>query len=111
MIHYHGTPIWPLGASASVLTGGHAFVSFERPEQLGVVVDVCQSFALDNGAFSAWNRGQPVTDWSPFYAWAAEAVRIPSCDFAVLGGQQTLVADHHGVTIETIRPALAHWSK
>ena len=25
------------------------------------------------------------------------------------GGSQTLVADHHGVTIETIRPFAAHW--
>lgn len=28
-----------------------------------------------------------------------------------LGGSQTLIAEHHGVTIETIRPHLAHWSK
>lgn len=26
------------------------------------------------------------------------------------GGMQSLVADHHGVTIETTRPHLAHWS-
>ncbi len=25
------------------------------------------------------------------------------------GGSQTMVADHHGVQIETIRPHLAHW--
>lgn len=29
----------------------------------------------------------------------------------VLGGQQVLKADHHGVQIETIRPHLAHWLK
>jgi hypothetical protein len=27
------------------------------------------------------------------------------------GGQQTLVADHHGVRIETIRPHIAHWQR
>lgn len=30
---------------------------------------------------------------------------------SALGGTQTLVADHHGVTIETIRPHMAHWAK
>lgn len=27
------------------------------------------------------------------------------------GGSQTLVAEHHGVRIETIRPHAAHWNK
>ena len=27
------------------------------------------------------------------------------------GGSQTLVADHHGVRIETTRPHVAHWNK
>lgn len=27
------------------------------------------------------------------------------------GGSQTLVADHHGVRIETTRPHAAHWHK
>lgn len=30
---------------------------------------------------------------------------------ARFGGTQTLVADHHGVTINTTRPHLAQWSK
>lgn len=27
------------------------------------------------------------------------------------GGSQTLIADHHGVRIETTRPHCAHWQK
>lgn len=84
MIHYHGTPITPDGAANKALSGGHAFVSFYRPDQLGLALDVCQSFAVDNGAFSAWRSGKPITDWSRYYSWIAELHRYPSFDFAVI---------------------------
>ncbi len=84
MIHYHGTPITPDVAAIEALRAGHAFVSFNRPDQLGVAVEVCQSFAIDNGAFSAWRAGAAVTDWSGYYTWARDCMRIPSCDFAVI---------------------------
>jgi hypothetical protein len=67
VIHYHGMPITPTTAAAKAVFSGHAFVSFRYPEQLGIVLDVAQSFAVDNGAFSAWRSGSPVTDWNPFY--------------------------------------------
>lgn len=84
MIHYHGLPITPATAARAAIGGGHAFVSFRYPEQLGLVLDVCQSFAVDNGAFSAWKSGDAVGDWSRFYAWVAELRRYPSFDFAVI---------------------------
>ncbi|KKL34018.1 hypothetical protein WR30_26150 [Burkholderia contaminans FFH2055] len=84
MIHYHGTPITPATAAARALTGGHAFVSFQHPEQLSLVLDIAQSFAVDNGAFSAWRAGSPVADWRPYYAWIGELNRYPSFDFAVI---------------------------
>lgn len=84
MIHYHGTPITPATAALRAIAGGHAFVSFQHPEQLGLALDVAQSFAIDNGAFSAWRSGKPVTDWSRFYEWVAELHRYPSFDFAVI---------------------------
>ncbi|MEK6294417.1 MAG: hypothetical protein V4793_24125 [Paraburkholderia tropica] len=84
MIHYHGTPITPSTAAARAISGGHAFISFQHPEQLGLALDVCQTFALDNGAFSAWRAGRPVEDWSDYYAWVQELHRYPSFDFAVI---------------------------
>lgn len=84
MIHYHGLPITPGTACATAISAGHAFVSFAHPDQLGIAVEVCQSFALDNGAFSAWRSGKPIYDWAPFYEWAASARRCPGCDFAVI---------------------------
>jgi hypothetical protein len=51
---------------------------------MGVAVAGCQSFAIDNGAFSAWRTGHPITDWSGYYTFATAAKRQPSCDFAVI---------------------------
>lgn len=84
MIHYHGTPITPATAAVYALRGGHAFVSFLHPEHLALVIDVCQSFAVDNGAFSAWRGGAPITDWSDYYEWVREVSRYPSFDFAII---------------------------
>lgn len=84
MIHYHGLPITPESAAHAAVNGGHAFVSHRYPEQLKLVLSVCQSFAVDNGAFSAWKSGNPVADWTRYYAWVAELHRYPNFDFAVI---------------------------
>lgn len=84
MIHYHGLPISPETAALSAIRGGHAFLSKRYPAQLRIVLGVCQSFALDNAAFSAWKEGKPIIDWSEYYAWVAELSRFPSFDFAVI---------------------------
>jgi len=84
MIPYHGLPITPDTAAVAAVQGGHAFVSFAHPDQLGTAISVCQSFALDNGAFPAWRSGNAITDWGPYYQWSKDAMRYPSCDFAVV---------------------------
>ena len=84
MIHYHGLPITPETVAVKAVEAGHAFVSFRHSQQLGTAAAVSQSFAIDNGAFSAWKDGNPVQDWRPFYDWAAQCKLIPSCDFAVI---------------------------
>lgn len=84
MIHYHGSPITPATAALRAISSGHSFVSFHHPEQLGLAIEVAQTFAIDNGAFSAWRSGKPITDWSRYYAWIAELHRYPSFDFAVI---------------------------
>lgn len=84
MIHYHGLPITPGTAALRAISGGHAFVSLAHPHQFGIALDVCQTVALDNGAFSAWTAGKPIDDWKPFYEWIGECHRYPSFDFAVI---------------------------
>lgn len=83
MIHYHGLPITPAYASARIISGRHAFVSFAHPEQVGLAIENCQSWALDNGAFSAWKVGRQV-EWNEFYAFCADMQRVPNCDWAVI---------------------------
>lgn len=83
MIHYHGTPITPEAAAVQILRGRHAFVSFAYPEQIVVVAEICQSFALDNGAFSFWTQGK-TTDWNNYVHWASEWGNHPACDFVLI---------------------------
>lgn len=84
MIHYHGLPITPNDAALSAISGGHAFVSYRYPEQSSLAIDTCQSFAVDNGAFSAWKAGSPVRYWRPYYEWVETVCRFPGFDFAVI---------------------------
>ena len=85
MIHYHGTPC---GATrqdvARFLFGRHAFVSFFRPEDIGTAAEVCQSFCIDNGAFSAWKSGVVVDEWNSYYEFCDLWSRHPGFDWAVI---------------------------
>lgn len=84
MIHYHGLPITPTTAALRAISGGHAFVSWANTDQLGIAIECASSFALDNGAFSAWKSGKPVTDWGGFYEWVDSVRFCPGFDFAVI---------------------------
>ncbi len=84
MIPYHGLPITPGTAALAAVGGGHAFISIRYPDQLTIALDAAQSFAVDNGAFSAWRAGEPVTDWRDYYEWVGALHRLPSFDFAVI---------------------------
>jgi hypothetical protein len=83
MIHYHGTPItgpdWP----HLQLARRHAMVSFAAPQQIEVIADICQSFTLDNGAFSAWTRGEPL-DVDGFREWSGIWSKHPACDWFLI---------------------------
>ena len=85
MIHYHGGPITPETCAYKVWRGRHAFVSFAEPRQLGLAAAICQSFALDNGAFTFWRQEQEQEpDWQAYYAWCDEWLAHPACDWAVI---------------------------
>jgi hypothetical protein len=83
MIHYHGTRIaCSDDQAARILKGRHAFVSYADTSQLSIVEEVCQSYALDNGAYSFFNSGKPV-DWDGYYRFLDD-VYGPSTDFAII---------------------------
>lgn len=83
LIHYHGGPITPFSASIKLWWRRHAMVSFYHPQQIEIAAEVTQSFALDNGAFSAWKSGT-VVDWTEYQEWVRKWSRHPGCDFAVI---------------------------
>lgn len=84
LIHYHGTPMGgPRQDAARFLMGRHALVPFSYTDDLPIVADVCQSFCLDNGAFTVWKKGGEV-DVPAYIAWARLWHRHPGFDFALI---------------------------
>lgn len=83
MIPYHGTPITPDTCAIEALKGGHGFVTYATPQQIRLVAELCQSFAIDNGAFIFWKNGK-LPNWEKFYAWLAEWIFHPRLDFVVI---------------------------
>lgn len=78
---YHGTPLTPEWIAAVLFKGRHVCISFAHPEQIEILLQECQSAILDNGAFSAWLSGKPITDWLPFRAWIDKWSSHPSVDW------------------------------
>jgi hypothetical protein len=83
VIHYHGGPITPETAALRVWKGRHAFISFAHASQLPVASEVCQSFAIDNGAFSTWKKGGKPA-WEDYYSFVGRWINHPRFDFAVI---------------------------
>lgn len=83
MMRYHGTPFAGRPNNTRALSGKHAMVSFARPDDIDHVAEVCQSFCLDNGAFSAWKSGVDY-NFDGYTEWAFHWLRHPGCDFAII---------------------------
>lgn len=84
MIHYHGTPVGGSRQDAArFLAGRHALVPFSYPEDIGIVAEVCQSFCLDNGAFTVWKQGGQL-DVPGYIEWVRQWYRHPGFDFALI---------------------------
>jgi hypothetical protein len=83
VIHYHGTPLTPAADMLKCFKGRHAMVSFEHPEQIEVAAEICQSVALDNGAFSAWKQRKPL-DFDGYLQWAQKWLKHPAVDWCVI---------------------------
>ncbi|CNI23023.1 Uncharacterised protein [Yersinia intermedia] len=85
MIHYHGGPITPATCAIKAWRGRHAFISFANNSQIGLASEICQSFSLDNGAFSIWKKaGKNKIDWSDYYAFVERWKNHPGLDFAII---------------------------
>jgi len=82
MIHYHGGPITPDTCAVKAWKGAHACISYAAPQQIALAASICQSFIIDNGAFTFWRQGRAV-DWAEFYDWCNAWIYHPGCDFVV----------------------------
>lgn len=85
MIHYHGTPVG--GTRIDVvrfLRGRHALIPFARPDDAGAVMEVCQSFVLDNSAFSLWRAGGGDVDVLAYRAWVDSFASHPGLDWCLI---------------------------
>ena len=83
LIRYHGTPITPDAAASHILKGRHGLVSFYRPDQIGLVSEICQSFVIDNGAFSYWRKNiEP--DWNGYETFCQTWEFHPGFDWLII---------------------------
>lgn len=52
---------------------------------MNLASEICQSFALDNGAFTAWKAsGRNKIDWTDYYEFVAKWMNHPGFDFAII---------------------------
>ena len=75
MIHYHGTPLTPR-AQFMRMAGRNFCVSYARPDDAAVCMQIAQSIMWDNGAFSAKMRGEPF-NLAGFYEWVEPLLAHP----------------------------------
>ena len=84
MIHYHGSPLGgPVSELSKFYSRRHAMVSFANPQDIAVVADCCQSFALDNGAYTAWKGGEKL-DVDKYLEWVDIWDKHPAFDWALI---------------------------
>lgn len=58
-------------------------VSFAYPTELAVIADVCQSFTVDNGAFTTWKKGREY-DREAYYQFITNWHRHPAFDWCLI---------------------------
>tara|TARA_A100001515_G_scaffold74429_2_gene59158 strand:- start:3 stop:698 length:696 start_codon:yes stop_codon:yes gene_type:complete len=67
VIHYHGTPLTPRRELYG-MAGKHFCVSFARPDDADICLQIGQSIMWDNGAFTSYRQGVQF-DHNAYYAW------------------------------------------
>lgn len=83
MIHYHGGPVTPLPSAITLWKARHAMVSYAHPDQIELAAEVCQSFALDNGAFTSWKKGCAFP-FDGYLEWVEKWRKHPAFDWCLI---------------------------
>lgn len=105
MIKYHGTPIGGTKEDAlKFLVGRHALISYATQGHIPEVLECCESFCLDNGAFTIWKTTGGNIDVHGYIEWVSHYQKHPSFDFA-------LIPDVIGGTEEENDELLKEWDQ
>ncbi len=92
LIHYHGSPISGPTLTQMAYRGRHAMISFADIRHAPMIAEICQSFAVDNGAFSVWKAGGEY-DVKRYADFIRQWHRHPGCDWYLL--PDTIEGDQH----------------
>lgn len=65
------------------MKGRHILIPFPRPEDIATAAEVCQSFILDNGAFTIWKQGGKL-DVAGYIEFCRTWHRHPAFDWAII---------------------------
>lgn len=85
MIKYHGTPVGGTKMDAiKFLCGRNALISFATQGHIPEVLASCDSFCLDNGAFTIWKTTGGKIDVESYMKWVSLYQKHPSFDFALI---------------------------
>lgn len=85
MIHYHGIKLSGGLDTHLSLQGKHAFISYSATDNCytEMAAELCQSFAIDNGAYSMWKTGKKYSV-EGFVEYMLRWYRHPALDFYLL---------------------------
>lgn len=85
MIKYHGTPVGGSKMdSLKFLNGRHALISFAHPNQGAEVLEFCESFCVDNGAFTIWKTTGGDINIPEYVNFVEMMGKHPAFDFAII---------------------------
>lgn len=98
MIHYHGTPISPR-SELMKLAGRNFCVPFSDARDADICLQIGQSVMFDNGAFSAFTKGQAF-DEAGYTKWVGDRLAHP---------HWAIVPDVIDGTVEQQREMLGRW--
>lgn len=82
-ICFHGCPISGDESTQLALNGKDVCISYVGQSYMDLIIEICRTFCLDNGAFSYWTNGKEF-DLEGFAAWVTKWYRHPSFTFFCL---------------------------
>jgi hypothetical protein len=85
MLKFHGTPVGGTAKDAIMfLSGRNALFSYYTKGHIQEVLECCDSFIIDNGAFSHWKSGKGEINLSEYFDWQLPLSKHPAHYFTII---------------------------